>query len=97
MKVREVFIILSIIILSAIGITAIYWSPILWVLIIVGPLVLMGISDITQSRHAIKKNFPVIGRIRYLLEGFRPEIMQYFVETDLEGRPINRVFKNACL
>ena len=53
----------------------------------------MGISDITQSRHAIKKNFPVIGRIRYLLEGFRPEIMQYFVETDLEGRPINRVFR----
>jgi len=47
----------------------------------------------TQTKHAIKRNFPVIGRMRYVLESIRPEIMQYFVETDTEGRPINRIFR----
>ncbi|MCD6176957.1 MAG: FMN-binding glutamate synthase family protein, partial [Candidatus Cloacimonetes bacterium] len=46
-----------------------------------------------QTKHAIRRNFPVIGRMRYLLEAIRPEIMQYFVETDTEGRPINRIFR----
>jgi len=47
-----------------------------------------------QKKHAIKRNFPVIGNFRYMLEKIRPEIMQYFVETDTEGRPINRLFRS---
>ena len=41
-----------------------------------------------------KRNFPVIGHGRYLLEKIRPEIMQYFVETDMEGKPFNRIFRS---
>ena len=40
-----------------------------------------------QSKKTIRKNFPLLGRMRYLLEGLGPEIRQYFVETDLEGKP----------
>ncbi|MDA8692903.1 FMN-binding glutamate synthase family protein [Saprospiraceae bacterium] len=93
MKVRKIFIILSILILIAIAATSIVWKPILWSLVIIGPIILLGISDIIQTKHTIKRNFPVIGNFRYLLEKIRPEIMQYFVETDKEGSPINRLFR----
>ncbi|MCF6224494.1 MAG: FMN-binding glutamate synthase family protein [Flavobacteriaceae bacterium] len=65
----------------------------IWLFILFGPLIIMGIIDITQKKHAIRRNFPVLGRMRYLLEAIRPEIMQYFVETDTQGRPINRIFR----
>jgi len=54
----------------------------------------LGLYDITQTKHSILKNFPVIGHGRFLLESIRPEIMQYFVETDTEGRPFNRIFRS---
>lgn len=44
-----------------------------------------------QSKKTIRKNFPLLGRMRYLLEGIGPEMRQYFVETDLEGKPFNRL------
>ena len=94
MKPRGVFITLSTIILLTIGIVSLFWKPILWSLIVFLPLIIMGVYDIFQKKHAIKNNFPVIGHLRYLLESFRPEIQQYFVETDTEGRPINRMFRS---
>lgn len=94
MKPREIFIKTAVFALLIIGITSIFWTPILWSLIFVAPLILVGISDIRQKRHTIKNNFPVIGHLRYLLESFRPEIQQYFVETDIEGTPVNRIFRS---
>lgn len=66
----------------------------LWLWALVVPPVLVGIRDMFQRKHAILRNFPVIGHGRYLLEAIRPEIMQYFVETDTEGRPINRIHRS---
>lgn len=94
MRARDTFIIISIILLTTIAIIAQYYMPILWVLIIVGPIVTIGYVDIFQKKHTIKRNFPVLGNIRFMLEAIRPEIMQYFVETDTEGRPINRLFRS---
>ena len=94
MKIREKFLIGSILLIISIVVIAQYWSPILWSFLVVIPIFLMGIYDITQSQHAIKRNFPVLGRMRYLFESIRPEIMQYFVETDTEGRPLNRIFRS---
>ena len=54
----------------------------------------MGVFDIFQKSHTIRRNYPVIGRFRYMLESIRPEIMQYFVETDTEGRPLNRILRS---
>ena len=82
MRPREIFIAVAIVVLFVVGVTAIFWTPILWSLIVLLPLLFMGIKDISQKRQAIKNNFPVLGRLRYLLESFRPEIQQYFVETE---------------
>src|SRR5687768_2126047 len=43
----------------------------------------MGVMDLRQTHHAVKRNFPVLGNLRYLLELVRPELQQYFVESNL--------------
>lgn len=94
MKPREIFITTALVILLLISGISFLWKPVLWSLIFFVPVILVGISDIIQKKQAIKNNFPVIGHFRYILEKFRPEIMQYFVETDTEGAPINRMFRS---
>jgi glutamate synthase domain-containing protein 2 len=88
-------------VLSAVGVTAVlvlwslYWPGAWWLFVLFGPLILMGIADMMQNRQAIKKNFPVIGRLRYFFESIRPEIQQYFVESDIDGAPINRIDRSV--
>lgn len=66
------------------------WSPFLWTYAALVPLILLGVYDMTQTRHAVLRNFPVVGHMRYLFEMIRPEINQYFVESNHDGRPISR-------
>lgn len=54
------------------------------------PLTLLGIYDILQKKHTLLRNYPVVGHMRYLLEMIRPEIQQYFIEKDIDGRPFSR-------
>ena len=65
------------------------WSSSLYFLIILIPYIILGICDLSSS-HNILRNYPVIGHLRYLFEFIRPEIQQYFVATNLSGRPYNR-------
>jgi len=53
-------------------------------------LSLLALYDYFQSRHTIKRNFPVLGRVRYMAEAIRPPIQQYFIENDSEGRPFTK-------
>lgn len=53
-------------------------------------IIAVGLYDILQKEHTILRNFPIIGHFRYLLEGIGPEIRQYFVEADTEGKPLDR-------
>ena len=50
----------------------------------------VGISDLRQTRHALLRNYPVIGHLRFLFEWIRPEIRQYFLESDREAVPFSR-------
>jgi glutamate synthase domain-containing protein 2 len=50
----------------------------------------LGIRDLRQTRHAILRNYPVIGHARFLLEYIRPEMRQYFLESDNEAAPFSR-------
>jgi glutamate synthase domain-containing protein 2 len=93
MKPRKIFIISSIIIILITASISLFWKPILWSLIVTFPIILIGYADVIQTKHTIRRNFPVLGNFRFILEKIRPEIMQYFVETDTEGRPINRLFR----
>lgn len=63
--------------------------------VIVGPLVYMGVADIVQKQQSIRRNFPVLGRLRYVFEDLRPKIQQYFVESDTDGVPINRIDRSV--
>ncbi|HRK52916.1 MAG TPA: FMN-binding glutamate synthase family protein [Cyclobacteriaceae bacterium] len=90
MNVRRVFWISSILISAVIIYWAYYWIDALLLFVIVGPLIVMGIQDIFQKKQSVKRNFPVIGRLRYFFEMIRPEIQQYFIESDTDGAPINR-------
>jgi glutamate synthase domain-containing protein 2 len=58
--------------------------------VISGALVLLGWNDLRQTSRAVLRNYPVIGHLRYLLEFIRPEIRQYFIESDAEAAPFSR-------
>ena len=64
-------------------------ASILWVLLL-SALVVVGISDLQQTHHAILRNYPIIGHLRFLLEFIRPELRQYFIEGDSEAVPFSR-------
>ncbi|SCX73509.1 FMN-binding glutamate synthase family protein [Variovorax sp. EL159] len=69
-------------------------SPHLWLawigVVVFAVLSGTGVHDLRQTRHAILRNYPVIGHIRFLLEYIRPEMRQYFIESDSEAAPFSR-------
>ena len=63
----------------------------LWILIVVGVLLIgLFVHDVTQKKHAILRNFPIIGHLRYLIEKVGPELRQYVVADNDEERPFSR-------
>lgn len=58
-------------------------------------ITILGYYDIMQTRHTIMRNYPVLGRLRYVLEELRPKMYQYFIESDIDGRPFNRVDRST--
>lgn len=56
---------------------------------------LVGLYDIFQRKHNVLRNYPIIGHLRYLLLFIRPEMQQYFIETEQSGRPFNSEMRNS--
>ena len=80
--------------LCAIGLL---WSLLAWVgggyvlpVLVFAYLVGTGFHDLLQTKRAVLRNYPVIGHMRFLLEFIRPEIRQYFIESDNEATPFSR-------
>ncbi|HTB52911.1 MAG TPA: FMN-binding glutamate synthase family protein [Ferruginibacter sp.] len=90
MNPRKIFISTATIVTILLLSWAYFWTGALYAFVVIAPLIVMGFSDMSQKRHSVKRNFPVIGRLRYLLEKIRPEIYQYFIESDTDGTPVNR-------
>lgn len=65
--------------------------PVVWVAaaVLIG-LTLLGLRDLRQQSHAILRNYPLIGHLRFLFEGIRPEIRQYLIENDQDEAPFSR-------
>ncbi|MFH9865017.1 FMN-binding glutamate synthase family protein [Streptomyces lydicus] len=63
-----------------------WWPPALLFLCLGG----VGVADLAQRRHSVLRNYPVIGHLRFALEAIRPELQQYFVERNFDGRPFDR-------
>jgi glutamate synthase domain-containing protein 2 len=87
---RAVFVTTSVVAIGGIVIGSFFWPAAWYGLVLVAPITLLGIADMTQKKRAVLRNFPVIGHIRYFFEMIRPEMQQYFIESDIDGRPFNR-------
>ncbi|MEO0528038.1 MAG: FMN-binding glutamate synthase family protein [Bacteroidota bacterium] len=87
---KRQFLISSAFIIIAIVVLQFIWPSTIWSLVIVIPLFLIGLNDMFQKKHAIRRNFPLIGNFRYLLESIGPEINQYFIESNSSGVPFSR-------
>jgi len=59
-------------------------------LVIVAVALLVALWDVLQRRHSVLRNYPLVGHLRYLLEMIRPELQQYFIERNYDGRPYDR-------
>jgi len=53
-------------------------------------LTVLGTRDLLQSRHAVLRNYPISAHLRFLLEHMRPEMRQYFFESEKDGAPFSR-------
>jgi glutamate synthase domain-containing protein 2 len=94
-NMRKRFYLLSIIsLLIAAGLTWL-WLPAAVLLLTVIGVVLIGVYDIMQIRHTIWRNYPVGGHGRWFMEWLRPMIYQYFIESETDGVPINRMFRSV--
>lgn len=66
-----------------------------WPLIAVtGFLALVGAIDITQTKQAIRRNYPILAHFRFFFEYIRPEMRQYFIESDHEAAPFSRAARS---
>ena len=50
----------------------------------------LGVWDLVQPRHTILRTYPIVGHLRFLMEALRPEIRQYFIESNIEATPFDR-------
>lgn len=66
-----------------------FWEPARWMLWLIVPLLLMAIWDFFQPDHTLRRNYPLVARVRWIMEDLRPFAQSYIVENDLEGRPFS--------
>ena len=93
MLMRNYFQIFAVVAPIIVLVLSLLWSPVLWLLVLIIPIIILGFIDMFQEKHAVRRLYPVLGRFRYMLESVRPEIQQYFVESDTNGTPIPREFR----
>ena len=92
--IRRWFYVFAAVLLAGVAAVATYFPVALWALLVVGPLLLLGLHDSLQREHTILRNFPLLGQVRYLFEMVRPEIQQYFIESNTDAFPIEREFRD---
>lgn len=75
-------------VLSALGV--LLSSHMIWPTVVFGFFAVLGCRDYFKSTHPVRANYPLMGRLRYLLESIRPELRQYFWESDTDETPYSR-------
>lgn len=93
---RKAFIIFSILSLAVLAAAALYIWPGFWYILgVLAIPILIGFYDMVQTKHSLMRNFPFFGRMRWLMEALRPKLYQYFIESDIDGRPFNRLDRST--
>lgn len=90
MTVRRWFLVLAAIALALNIAAGLFCYKLFYFLLIVIPLILLGLRDIIQRRSNVLRNYPVIGHLRFLLLSIRPQIRQYFIESETDAYPFSR-------
>ena len=84
-------VLLLVAVLAVITFIGAFWSGwMLFFFVIFAVLTVIGIRDMAQDSHAILRNYPLLGHIRYMFETIRPEIRQYLIEGDKDEQPFSR-------
>lgn len=91
---RNRFYISSIVVLVTVVLLSQLWPNTIWSLVLIIPALLLGFYDVFQHRHSVRRNFPLIGRVRWVMEIIRPFFRQYLIESETDGTPINRMFRS---
>ena len=86
---RNKFILWGIVVLIVTWATALLIKAHYWIPILLTSLYILGIYNTYQTKHAILRNFPVLGYFRYIFEEISPEIQQYFIERETDGYKLN--------
>lgn len=92
---KHLFLVISLLLFLVIAFLGKEWPSIYWSYAVLLPLFFLGLFDVYQSKRAIRRNFPLFGRLRYIMEDMRPKIQQYFIERDTDGSPFNRIHRNV--
>ena len=91
---RYILVTTAVVATAGLAAAAYHWPD--WLVWLAGPLgvagvvALVGLRDLFQTRHAILRNYPIVAHLRFILEKIRPEMRQYFFETDKDGTPFSR-------
>lgn len=64
-----------------------WWAAAAVPLLLLAPV---AVHDLVQRRHSLLRNYPLLGHLRYAMEALRPELQQYFIERNFDGRPFDR-------
>ena len=79
------------VVLAFVSLVGLFWSVLMVIpLAVFAGLSVLGVIDVSQRSHSILRNYPVIGHMRFLFEGIRPEIRQYLIESDQDEEPFSR-------
>ncbi len=92
---RQFIFVSSILLIITFGLSVVLdrnWFVLFGIIVIVTGL---GYYDMFQKKHSIMRIYPVFGRLRYFMEELRPKIYQYFIESDVDGKPINRIDRST--
>lgn len=87
---RQAFIVSMLVLCGVVLLLGVWQAGFLWLLLPLLAMAAIGSYDMLQTRHTIRRNFPLLGHFRYLLESIRPEIYQYFIEAEDEEHPFSR-------
>lgn len=93
---RVAFIIGSLFSLLIVAVISLFWPGTGGILLLIAaPLIFLGYFDMLQTKHSLRRNYPLIGRGRWMMEFVRPFVRQYFIESDIDGAPVNRMFRSV--
>ncbi len=77
------------VLLVLLALAATWWPPARWSLVLWLPLLAIAVYDFFQDHHTLRRNYPLVARIRWGMEDLRPYLRSYLLESDLDGRPFN--------